>query len=56
MTVYGLGKGTSTRGNQLSDVELFVFLLFSVSMQFSVLTFNADYKQTKQSCSKPLYR
>ena len=33
MTVYGLGKGTSTRGSQLSDVELFVFLLFSVLMQ-----------------------
>ena len=25
MTVYGLGKGTSTGGSQLSDVEFFVY-------------------------------
>ena len=37
MTVYGMGKDTSTRGSQLSDVELFVLLLLSVLMQFSVL-------------------
>ena len=35
MTVYGLGKGTRTRGSQLSDVELFVYrsLVFLCRLQ-----------------------